>query len=137
MKWHGQLIITAGVFAAASMLPIVVSSFSGQWTRDEWWCLQLVFGLIMLMFATVHVTLIGMEGEILGRDDVWYLDNWKYPFPKSHNYMPSAEILCGAALFLTLGVRLFVFLRGRYTLCGGLPKDGRLQNYANSKLTIA
>merc|ERR1711976_378055 len=109
MKWHGQVIITTGVFAAASMLPIVISSFSGQWTRDEWQCLQLFFGLAMLCFVTIHVSLIGFEGLILGKDDVWYLDNWLHPFPASHNYMPSAEILCGAALLLTLGIRLFVF----------------------------
>ena len=134
MKWHGQIIITAGVFAATCMLPIVVSSFSGQWTRDEWQCLQLFFGLAVLSFAAIHVTLIGMEGEILGQSDVWYLDNWKYPFPASHNYLPSAEILCGAALFLTLGIRLLVFLKGKFS---SLPKDGRLQNYANAKLTVA
>lgn len=134
MLWHGQVIITAGVFAAACMLPIVISSFSGQWTRDEWQCLQLYFGLAMLMFATVHVTIIGMEGEILGQDDVWYLDNWKYPFPASHSYMPSAEILCGAALFFTLGVRLFVYCKGRWF---SLPRDGRLQGYANAKMTVA
>lgn len=115
MQWWAQLIILFGALASLFIIPMVISSFSGQWSRKEWFLLQPICGFFVIIFAGSHVTIIGLPPN---------KDGWRDLFGGSG--MPSPSFFAGLACYLAIGFRVLVFVVGK---CCGLPKDKGLQGY--------
>ena len=118
MMWWGQLVILFGILSMIAMIPMVISSFSGSYTRREWYVVQSLSGLIMMLFSIGHVTILGLPPTKSG---------WRDLFSSRSHGWPASTIYSALALYLAVFLRLVVFVVRK---C--LPRDGRLQNYSSA-----
>ena len=120
MQWWAQLELVFGVLASLFIIPMVISSFSGQWSRKEWFILQPVCGFLVLIFAGSHVTIVGVPPNKSGWRDLF----------GGPGHLPSPSFWSALAAYLAIFLKLVTFL---YDKSCGLPKDMGLQGYMEVK----
>jgi predicted dinucleotide-binding enzyme/DMSO/TMAO reductase YedYZ heme-binding membrane subunit len=102
-----------GVLAFMILLPTVVTSFVGSYTFREWRCAQFHLGMLTLVFAVIHVVVMGNP---TGKD------GWKAVGDSAvHKGMPSITFMSSVPVLFTIAFRMFTeMIPARF-----LPKPGK------------
>merc|ERR1712228_417149 len=120
MQWWAQLLILFGALAGLFTLPMVISSFTGQWSRKEWMVMQPVCGFLVLVFAGCHVAILGNKPYKLAKGKGW-------PGIFINGKLPGITFFAGIACYSAILLRIVTLTAGRF--CGWVEKRGGLQGY--------
>ena len=99
----GEWSMLFGVLGLGALLPVIQSSVSGgQFSYKEWYITQFVFGMVCIVFALVHVIVMGNPPGTRG----WLAIG----DPDSHSGMPSITFMSSIAALFCVFVRLVVWM---------------------------